>query len=332
MNRQFFEQRNPSPRNTFAGVARQALLIGTLGLLGLPGLSLALPCGTLVTTDVTLTADMLNCPDVGLFVSGASGITINLNGHRISGAPGSSSGVGIVSATKVRVVGSGEIYGFDAGVSVNDSHKVSVENLYLHHNRSNNVYLLNVTDSQVSENRMESSINGIVIEGAGRSADNRVQYNVIMDHGTGVFLRGADQTLVESNSIRDNQAGVGISSGSDNRIDGNGIHSNVNGVVIENTAFQGSGAHRNEVEGNKIYGNGIGVILHGLASGKVYNKYNEVKSNVFDGGAIGVEVNGSKNYGTGLYDNRLRNISVVNFDDSGTATAYAGNICTLGPC
>ena len=47
----------------------------------------ALSCGATVTTSVTLTQDILNCPVDGLVV-GASGITINLNGHKITGTSG----------------------------------------------------------------------------------------------------------------------------------------------------------------------------------------------------------------------------------------------------
>ncbi|MEM6707810.1 MAG: right-handed parallel beta-helix repeat-containing protein [Pseudomonadota bacterium] len=311
---------------------RRALVLGIPALLSLPSFALALPCGTLVTRDVTLTADMLNCPDTGLLVRGSSGITINLNGHRITGAAGSSSGIGILSSAKVQLVGGGEIYGFNAGISVNNSRQIAIENLHLHHNRANNIYLLKVTDSLVVYNRLEDSTNGVVVDGAGYSKDNLIQYNVITDNVTGVFLRGTDQNRVISNTIRDNSAGLGISSGSDNLVDANGIHSNLNGVVIENTAPPFTGAHRNRVTGNKIYGNTLGVILREPYGSKAYNKYNEIKDNVFSGGATGVEVYGPRNYGTGIYDNRLRGVSVTNFDDTGTATGYAGNICTPGPC
>src|ERR1700716_3434213 len=52
-----------------------------------PSAAAGLSCGATVTTSVTLSHDLLNCPVDGLVV-GASGITINLNGHRITGTSG----------------------------------------------------------------------------------------------------------------------------------------------------------------------------------------------------------------------------------------------------
>ena len=47
----------------------------------------ALGCGSVVTTNVTLTADITACPGDGLVV-GADGITIDLGTHRLSGGEG----------------------------------------------------------------------------------------------------------------------------------------------------------------------------------------------------------------------------------------------------
>ena len=51
----------------------------------------AVTCGTVVTTDVRLTADLVDCPASGLVV-GAPGITIDLAGHAIDGT-GSGAGI-----------------------------------------------------------------------------------------------------------------------------------------------------------------------------------------------------------------------------------------------
>src|SRR3954469_5627183 len=51
-------------------------------------------CGSVIKTDVTLQHDLLNCEDNGLVI-GASGITINLNGHVIE-----SNGAEVTECTK----------------------------------------------------------------------------------------------------------------------------------------------------------------------------------------------------------------------------------------
>jgi hypothetical protein len=50
-----------------------------------------LACDSVVTADVTLTRDIGPCPADGLVV-GASGITIDLNGHTVTGTTGDDGG------------------------------------------------------------------------------------------------------------------------------------------------------------------------------------------------------------------------------------------------
>jgi hypothetical protein len=74
-------------------------VLAVAGVLAAPGSPAAatpsaLTCGTVVTTDVRLTADLLDCPGSGLVV-GAPGVTIDLAGHVIDGT---GSGAGIDNA------------------------------------------------------------------------------------------------------------------------------------------------------------------------------------------------------------------------------------------
>ena len=86
-------RRGDPPVLTRRGVPR---LIGALttfvlvlGFASLPSSAVAAPalsCGSTVRTSVILRADLTNCPGPGLIV-GTGGITIDLNGHLISGQP-----------------------------------------------------------------------------------------------------------------------------------------------------------------------------------------------------------------------------------------------------
>jgi hypothetical protein len=58
--------------------------LGALALGAGPALAQPLQCGATVTQDTTLAADLLECQGDGLVV-GADGITVDLNGHTISG-------------------------------------------------------------------------------------------------------------------------------------------------------------------------------------------------------------------------------------------------------
>ena len=86
---------------TTTGRRRRRLRVGVatvVAAVGLPATvagssnqATSLSCGSVITTDVRLAADLVDCPAFGLVV-GAPGITIDLNGHVIGGT---GSGVGI---------------------------------------------------------------------------------------------------------------------------------------------------------------------------------------------------------------------------------------------
>jgi len=65
-----------------------ALLIGAidcwLAIGGGQALAAQVKCGDTITTDTTLHADLVNCPNNGIVI-GANRITLELNGHTIDG-------------------------------------------------------------------------------------------------------------------------------------------------------------------------------------------------------------------------------------------------------
>jgi len=109
---------------------RVALLI-LLPLLQLTGVGAAdaaiLACGARITTDTVLENDVGPCPAGGLVVA-ASGIVLDLNGHRVFGQPGPTDGLGIhlfrVSGVTVR---NGTVSDFDGGVAIEGGERNTVE-------------------------------------------------------------------------------------------------------------------------------------------------------------------------------------------------------------
>ena len=72
-----------SPRGRAAALA--AAVVGILAVNAAP--ALAVSCGDVITTSIRLEQD-LNCPASPGLVVGAAGVTIDLHGHTITGAPG----------------------------------------------------------------------------------------------------------------------------------------------------------------------------------------------------------------------------------------------------
>ena len=86
-----------------------------ISLLAVPAAPVAaavVPCGTVVTTSITLTSDLGPCVGDAL-IAGADNITINLGGFTISGT-GTGAGVRVAQRTGVTVT-NGTIQGFPAG-------------------------------------------------------------------------------------------------------------------------------------------------------------------------------------------------------------------------
>ena len=165
-------------RTTRLGVAATAVLL-TTGALA-PSASAAGPaaltCGAVVTTDVVLTTDLVDCPGDGLVV-GASGITIDLAGHSISGSGvfTSRSGVDNEEHHGVTVRG-GSISGFGAAVRA-----------------------WRAAGGVVRDVQVTGTIDGISLE---ETTGYELSGNRLIGNRTGVQLLGAVDTLVHGNVVR----------------------------------------------------------------------------------------------------------------------------------
>ena len=89
----------------------------------------SLSCGEVIKESVKLSAN-LDCKSDGLIV-GADGITIDLNGHAISGPGPKSSKIGIMLATSsgVTIKGLGIISGFQAGILNTGGQDNNIDNI-----------------------------------------------------------------------------------------------------------------------------------------------------------------------------------------------------------
>jgi parallel beta-helix repeat protein len=220
-------------------------------------------CGSLVTTNLTLTDDVGPCPADGL-IAGANNITIDLNGHRIFGTSGPLSsldagvGVRIANHSNVTVtsgVAGGRIDHFDAGVVINSVGGSAtgnvVSNLVLRDNNSENL-----TGADNGE--------GVAITGGGAD-DNTVQNNVIFNNGpfAGISVYGGTSankitgTVISGNVIRDN---VASSQTSGVRLENWTWDTTVSGNTIRNNAFDGvsqfADTQNITISGNTITQNG----------------------------------------------------------------------------
>jgi hypothetical protein len=213
--------------------ARLSMLTVTAALLAAPAPALAETpaCGSVVTEDVVLRDDLVGCPGDGLVV-GAPDVTVDLDGHRVSGT---GLGAGIRVQAPGAIVRHGTIAGFDRGVSV---------------------VVDDVGTAWLRDLEIASNGRGVVLgTGFGATGPGALTLAHVRVHdnaGAGVAASGwrFDTTIRESR-IRDNGgAGVFFSDSLGGTLTDSRVVRNRTGVVFD---FAPGG----RVAGNLIAGNGV---------------------------------------------------------------------------
>lgn len=143
-----------------------------------------LECGDTITTDTTLTSDLLNCPGDGIII-GADGITLDGAGHKIIG---SGSGIGIVlnghnDVTIKNLI----VMDFETGISIQDGVGNEVTVNYLTDNDVG-LSLVSATDTTVTNNVITNNALGVSVDGA--SVNNGIFLNLLIDNGDEIHDAG----------------------------------------------------------------------------------------------------------------------------------------------
>jgi hypothetical protein len=149
----------------------------------------ALSCGDSITQSVTLTADFGPCPGTGLVV-GADKVTIDLNGHELSGSsPPNTLTIGIDGGSHAGVtVENGTVTGFTDGVRIGGARS-----------RATGLSLDHLGDAGV----LVSACTGCTV-----SADR-----VINAGGAGVDVTSSSKVVVQETSVAQADVGFSLSCG-----------------------------------------------------------------------------------------------------------------------
>jgi Periplasmic copper-binding protein (NosD) len=235
-------------------------------------------CAQAVKTDAVLTQD-LDCAGTGVVV-GASGITIDLNGHTLKGA-GGAWGIFDISGYDDVTVKDGAVRSFATGVyAVNAADRVKVSNVDASGNTNGvliagssasivsstvsgnagpGIYVSGDSASVKSSTASGNTNDGIEIHGASASVTATRAYGNVLD---GIYLPGAAPSVKSSTSS------------------GNGLY----GFHLDNAAAS--------ITGSTASGNGAGGIFSSSDAAVV--KGNRAEGNGFSGGA-------SDGSGPGIY-------------------------------
>jgi parallel beta-helix repeat protein len=235
-----------------------------LGSRGGEAVAASVACGDTITVDTTLQNDLIDCPGDGLVI-GASGITLDLNGHVIDGNPRSAPAAqGIRSSVHDRVtIRGGTVQDFRAGV-------------FMEVTRASRI--VDVETRRTTVGIAVSSFFG-----------GRIARNSTLGPGdepsTGIFLSG-DDNVVALNRASNTSSGVFVSDANRNRIARNLLTGNGAGIRLDLAAG-------NEVVRNTLMGNGIGV-LDTPATHVSPITPNVIKFNLFARNSTGVAVIGDE--------------------------------------
>ena len=218
-------------------------------------------CGTVLTSSVVLTRDLVDCSGDGLVV-GADGITVDLGGHTVSGdgVPGTMSvdaGVRVEGRHRVTVVDGG-VSGFDRGVALIDSDRIRVAAITASATTRSVIYLTNTTGSVITANAVTTPNGGIYLTGG--SAHNTISHNRAFGSEQGITIDGADDNTVAFNLIDHNSDNM-IVVGNRNLITGN-VVSHASGCGDDGCGY---GISQEGGSGNRIVGNLVsGSLFDGI--------------------------------------------------------------------
>jgi parallel beta-helix repeat protein len=248
-------------------------------------------CGETITTSTTLDSDLVNCPNNGVVI-GADNITLDLNGHTVSGdgvpvescPEGASCDVGIDNSgghTSVTIK-DGAVRGFNVGVAILSASGNRIERLA----SANNTFF------------------GLIVDD---SSETRIDHNSSVDDGiSGLLMIDSNDNRIDHNSVAGTTGyALPIFGSSHNRFEQNVLEGDQHGFLLE-SSDQNEGSNDNEIRGNRISNGGSIEIAH--------SSDNRVEENTLRDPGDGILLEGALR--TRVSDNSVTDAG-VGFPDTG---------------
>jgi parallel beta-helix repeat protein len=198
-------------------------------------------CGDTITADTTLDSDLLDCPSNGIVI-GADDITLDLNGHTVSG-----DGEPFKACPEREFCDVGVLNNGHDGVTVRNGSVGQFESGVLV-GRAREHRVLDISSSQ------NTSFGFVVFRSAQILVRDSSGSRNIAPDGDGMGLFESHDVRIVDNEFRRNPGpGIHVEASTDNLIKGNLISHSAPGILLE--------ADRNQVRRNRFVRNGAGVLL-----------------------------------------------------------------------
>jgi parallel beta-helix repeat protein len=219
-------------------------------------------CDAVITTDTTLDSDLIDCPNNGIVI-GADDITLDLNGHTISGdgdefascPENEACDVGVLNDAHDGVtIKGGRITAFGPGVFLFSAKQGRLRDLSTVENAFNGIVLFRssrnrIERSTASRNGRPNDFPGIALI---ESDHNRITKNRMSGNADlGLFTEDSDRNLIRHNKTSGHPEGGMIVEGDRNEIVGNRSVREGGGVLIT-IVSRGGKAVGNVIRGNEV--------------------------------------------------------------------------------
>lgn len=274
-------------------------------------------CGDTLTTDTTLTNDLVDCPGLGLVI-GADDVTLDLNGHTVDGnGVADFEGIQAIGHDGVTIKG-GTIRDFVEAVAVISAHDVDLRDLVMAHHRHVGILVADAAHVRVQNtSSTHIAFSGIFVA---VSHHLRIERNSVSDSGAGISARASDHLRIRRNRTARNEfEGVSVFDGTSRAtISRNlAVANGFTGILVE-------GDH-NSVTHNRVSRNGDNVVVAGNSNLVAHNRIDDAVGFPDDPvGGFGIIVDGGdrnrllRNDIRGTASNGIR---VVAFDPEATGAA-----------
>jgi len=159
-------------------------------------------CGGTLRSDQVMWYDM-SCPALHAIVIAENDITLDCNGHTITG--GFYGNEGIIAMTKENItIKNCVITGFDKGIEITDSNNVTILDSNITDNEFEGIFLDKIKDSTLSGNTLTENYPGIWLE---NSQGNELSSNTITECYNGIILisNSSFNTLWNNNFVNNTQ-------------------------------------------------------------------------------------------------------------------------------
>lgn len=220
-------------------------------------------CGETITSDTTLSNDVGPCGDTDGIIIGADHVRLDLNGHSVTGTPGSRTqdraAVVFRGVRDSRVI-DGTVQSFDAGVAINGGGHNTVRGVTARDNINYRVVTGRDTDSGDCDYG-----DGVVADSSNR---NRIVDNQLVHNGpySGAALVGpSDRNRVAHNAVLHNDVPNFPPGSTSPTVCGTGVGPMQLGRSIQDIGVrvEGPGANRNRVDHNTVAFSALmGIAIH----------------------------------------------------------------------